>query len=278
MRRPRLPRPIRRASAPLAAIAIAATLAGGCGSSSDPTTSTTQAGGGATSNVSATTGAGTANPAPVQGPYNPPLDPANFTTRIDNRYFPLKPGTTTQANGFAEDGTTPQVDTSTVTNRTKRILGIDCVVVRDEITSQGTPVELTYDWYAQDRAGNVWYFGEDSNDYKSGHWVKNDGSWQAGVNGAQPGILMEAHPTAGDEYRQEFYPGHALDQARVDGSGGTVKVPYRTFNHTLSTTETTALEPGIQERKYYAPGIGEIASRDISGGSHESFQLVSVKG
>jgi hypothetical protein len=256
MRRLRLRPWIRRGTAPLAAVAIAAALAAGCGSSSDPT----------------------ANPAPVHGTYDPPIDPANFTTTVDNRFFPLKPGTTTRATGFAEDGTTPQEDTSVVTNRTKRILGVECVVVRDEITSRGKPVELTFDWYAQDKAGNVWYFGEDSNDYKNGHWVKSSGSWEAGVNGAQPGILMEANPAAGDEYRQEYYPGHALDQAHVDGSGGTVKVPYRTFHDTLSTTETTVLEPGIKERKYYASGIGEIASRDVSGGSHESFQLVSVGG
>src|SRR3954452_16580307 len=190
----------------LAAIAIIAAVLSGCGSSS----------GGSAS-------AKTANPAPIQGTYSPSIDPANFSSTVDNRYFPLTPGSVTRSKGVAEDGKTPQADRSVVTHQTKTILGIDTVVVLDTISSQGQPVERTHDWYAQDTQGNVWYFGQDSFDYKNGHFVKNTGSWQAGVNGAQPGIIMEAGPKPGDAYRQEYYPGHALDQAKVLSSGEVVE-------------------------------------------------------
>jgi hypothetical protein len=243
----------------VAATAIVAAALSGCGSSGGD--SATQQ---------------TTNPAPVHGTYSPTIDPANFSSTVDNRYFPLTPGSVTRAEGVAEDGKTPQVDKSVVTNQTKTILGVDCVVVHDTVSSQGRPVERTDDWYTQDSQGNVWYFGEDSFDYKHGHFVKNSGSWQAGVNGAQPGIIMESDPQPGDAYRQEYYRGHALDQAKVLSSGGAVKVPYKSFPQTLGTIEHTSLEPGIKEKKWYAAGIGEIKSADVSG-SHEQFQLVSVK-
>jgi len=166
--------------------------------------------------------AGGSNPAPVSGHYNPHIDPANFVRKIDNRYLPFKPGTKTVSKGVAEDGKTPQRDVAVVTHRTRKILGVSCRVVRDTITSRGEPVERTFDWYAQDKDGNVWYFGENSNDYRHGHWVKSDGSWEAGVDGAKPGIMMEAHPKRGDSYRQEYYRGHAEDRAKVLGDGGRV--------------------------------------------------------
>jgi hypothetical protein len=243
----------------LAAVAIVAAALAGCGSS-----------GGASATAETT------SPAPVQGSYAPSIDPANFSSTVDNRYFPLTPGSVTRAEGVAEDGKTPQADRSEVTRQTKTILGVDTVVVLDTISSQGQPVERTHDWYAQDKQGNVWYFGEDSFDYKNGHFVKNTGSWQAGVDSAQPGIIMEANPQPGDAYRQEYYPGHALDQAEVLSTTGAVQVPYQSFPSTLGTIEHTSLEPDVKEKKWYAPGIGEIKSADVSG-SHEQFQLVSVK-
>ena len=242
----------------LAAAAIVAAATAGCGSS-DSTSTTADA----------------ASLAPVNGTYSPTIEPANFSTTVDNPYFPLTPGSATRSNGVAENGKTPQVDKSVVTNQTKTILGVDTVVVLDTISSQGQPVERTHDWYAQDKQGNVWYFGEDSFDYKHGRFVKNSGSWHSGVNGAQPGIIMEANPKPGDAYRQEYYPGHALDQAKVLSTDGAVRVPYKSFPHTLGTIEHTALEPDVKEKKWYAPGIGEIKSADISG-SHEQFQLVSA--
>ena len=215
------------------------------------------------------------NPAPVTRNYHPHIDPADFGRKIDNSYLPFKPGTKTVAKGVAEDGKTPQRDVQVVTDRKRKVHGVKCVVVRDTITSRGNPVERTFDWYTQDKHGNVWYFGENSKDYRHGHWVKSDGSWEAGVNGAQPGIMMEAHPKRGDAYRQEYYRGHAEDQARVLGNTGQVTVPAGTYQNTIGTKEKSRLEPGIAERKWYAPGLGEIKSQDVKG-SQEGFRLVKV--
>lgn len=217
-----------------------------------------------------------ATPAAAHRGYNPHIDPADFVRKIDNRYLPFKPGTTYVSKGFAENGKTPQRDVEAVTHRTRRILGVKCTVVRDKITSRGKPVELTFDWYAQDKHGNVWYFGENSKDWAHGHWVRNDGTWKAGVNGAKPGIMMKGHPKRGDSYRQEYYRGHAENRAKVLGGGGRVTVPYRSFDRTLVTKETTRLEPGVVEKKWYAPGIGEIKSQDVKG-SKEGFRLVHVR-
>ena len=214
--------------------------------------------------------------APIHGTYSPSIDPANFVAGVDNRYFPLKPGTRLSYTGVADNGRTRQTDRQLVTHQTKRVLGVDCTVVRDTVSEHGRPVERTYDWYAQDKQGNVWYFGEDSRNYRHGRFVKGSDSWESGVDGAKPGILMEGNPKPGDTYRQEYYPGHAEDQARVLGSGGAVKVPYRSFKQTLATVERSALEPGAREKKYYGAGIGEIKSRVLKGG-REAFQLVSVK-
>jgi hypothetical protein len=238
-----------------------ATIAGGCGSSGKASSASTKS---------------SASPAPTAGDYSPTIDPANFGGPVDNRYFPLEPGTRLRYAGVAENGKTPQTDVALVTRKTKKILGVTCSVVRDTVTSLGRPVERTYDWYAQDNRGNVWYFGEDARGYENGRFVKAGDSWEAGVDGAKPGIIMEAHPKPGDSYRQEYYPGHAEDQARVLGSGGAVKVPYRAFAKTLATVERTGLEPGRRETKYYAAGVGEIKSRERNG-SREAFQLVSVK-
>ncbi len=251
-----------RAGALWACIATLGAIPAGCGSGGDAGTTT----------------AGSMSPsqlAPVSGPYSPAIDPADFAARVDNPYFPLAPGTVTRATGVAENGTTPQVDVASVTHRTKRIAGVRCVVVRDIVSSRGAPIERTFDWYAQDRAGNVWYFGEDSSDYRDGRFVPSGGSFEAGVDGAKPGIIMPAQPAPGDAYRQEYYPGHALDQARVLGYTP-ASVPYGKFSHTLTTVETTALEPGVRERKHYVRGVGEVASADVAG-SKEAFRLVSVR-
>jgi hypothetical protein len=215
------------------------------------------------------------SPAPVTLPYSPKIDPANFVAGVGNRYFPLTPGTTLRYRGVAENGKTPQTDVAAVIHQTKQILGVTCTVVRDTVTSRGKNVERTYDWYAQDKQGNVWYFGEDSRNFKHGRFVKGDDSWEAGVDGAKPGIIMEGTPRRGDTYRQEYYRGHAEDEARVLGGGGKVKVPYRTFKKTLTTVERSRLDPGARERKFYAAGLGEIKSKVVRG-DHEAFSLVSV--
>jgi hypothetical protein len=226
--------------------------------------------------VAGTAAAGTTPPgelAPLHGTYAPKIDPANFVARIDNRYLPYEPGTRFHFEGVR--GTTRQTDDQVVLRRTKRILGVTCTVVRDIVSEHGRAVERTDDWYAQDRQGNVWYMGEDSFERENGRFVKASDSWESGVNGAQPGIIMPADPRPGDAYRQEYYPpGKALDQARVLRRNGTLTVRYGTFKRLLITSEFSPLEPQT-ERKYYAPGVGEIAERVVKG-HHEEFELVSV--
>jgi hypothetical protein len=213
--------------------------------------------------------------APIHGPYAPKIDAANFVRRIDNRYLPYKPGTRIHFTGVR--GKTPQTDDEVVLHRTKTILGITCTVVRDTVSEHGRAVERTDDFYAQDRDGNVWYMGEDSFERnRAGRFVKASDSWRSGVDGGKPGIIMPAHPRRGDAYRQEYYPpGKALDEARVLRLGATRKVPLGTFRHVLVTSEFSPAEPQT-ERKYYAPGVGEIAEHVVKG-HHEAFRLVSVK-
>jgi len=205
----------------------------------------------------------------------PALPPASaFVRTVDNPYFPLRPGTTLRYEGTA-DGERA-TDIVTVTSRTKTILGIKAVVVLDVATLGGKQSEKTNDWYAQDKRGNVWYLGEDSFDRKNGKWVRNDGSWQAGVKGAKAGIIMEGKPRLGDTYRQEYYKGHAEDLGRVLRTGVSVSTPYRSFRGTLETRDWSPLEPGVVERKYYARGIGEVKSFLVKGGA-ERMALVSVQ-
>ena len=247
-------------------LAVLAAVASGCGSS----------GGGSSSSTNA---ASTSAPslAPIHGTYSPRIDPADFVATIDNRYFPLKPGTARHYKGLAENGKTPQTDVEVVTHQTKTILGVRCTVVRDTVSSRGSQIERTLDWYAQDKSGNVWYMGEDARDFQRGRFVKAKDSWEGGVNGAQPGIIMPGSPQQGDEYRQEYYPGHAVDQSRVIGRGGQVNVPAGSYKDTLLTEETApTVDPGVAERKYNVAGVGVVKEQVVSG-NHERLWLVSVK-
>lgn len=251
-------------TAPAFAVAAAmlAVLGAGCGSSSNSSSPTTA---NSTSAPSA---------APVHGSYSPSIDPGDFVSTIDNRYFPLKPGTSFHYKGVAEDGKTPQADDMAVTSQTKTILGVKCTVIRDTVSSRGRLIERTFDWYAQDKAGNVWYMGEDAREVKGGRLVKVDDSWEGGKNGAKPGIIMPGNPQPGDEYRQEYYPRFALDQARVLGSGGSITVPAGTYKSTLLTEETSPIDPA-RERKYYVAGVGDIKEQTVAG-NHELIRLISI--
>jgi len=262
------PRKTPLATISTVAVGLLALLSSACSSSSGPKTSPSSA-----APSSSATPASAPSLAPVHGTYAPTIDPANFVATVDNPYWPLKPGTTFHYEGVR--GTTPQTDDEVVTHQTKVILGVTCTVVRDTVSEHGAPVERTFDWYAQDRQGNVWYMGEDSLELKNGHFVKASDSWESGVNGAQPGIIVPANPQPGDAYRQEYYPpGQALDEARVLSLEGSIKVPYGQFNGVLVTSERSPLEPQT-EQKYYAPGIGEVKEQVVAG-HHEEFQLVSV--
>jgi len=212
--------------------------------------------------------------APTHGSYAPKIDPANFGNVIDNRYLPYRVGMKIHFAGVR--GKVRQTDDQVVLARTKQILGVKCTVVRDTVSEKGRAVERTDDWYAQDKEGNVWYMGEDAFDLKNGHFVKASDSWQGGVKGAKPGIIMPAHPQPGDAYRQEYYPpGKALDEARVLRLGAKLTVPYGTFKNVLVTSEYSPAEPQT-EQKYYARGVGEIAERVVKG-HHEEFKLVGLK-
>lgn len=204
----------------------------------------------------------------------PPLPSADhFVAEVDNPYFPLEPRTTYQFTGFK--GGESRRSRFTITPRTKEIMGVTCLVIEDNAaTAAGIPIERTWDYFAQDDRGNVWYFGEDSLDYVSGRWVRSDGSWRAGVDGATPGIVMEAHPQPGDTYQQEHYAGHAEDQAKVIGFVETVTVPAGTFHNVLVTEDSTPLRPGDVDRKFYAPGVGFIQGKAVH--SDEHSELVNI--
>jgi len=209
----------------------------------------------------------------LHGSYLPAIHPTNFVATIDNSYFPLTPGTAFHYEG--RSGKTPQTDDMVVTHRTRKVLGVTCTVVRDTVSEHGRPIERTFDWYAQDKRGNVWYMGEDSLELKNGHFVRASDSWEGGVNGGKPGIIMPAHPKAGEVYRQEYYPpGGALDQARVLGHAASITVPDGAFERSLVTLEWSPVEPQL-EKKYYVAGIGEVQEHLVQGG-HEHFELVRV--
>jgi hypothetical protein len=250
------------------AIALLATAAigAGCGSSGSSDSS-------GSSSSSTTEAAPPAQPDwVVQGSYAPTIDPADFVTTIDNRYFPLVPGTGFHYKGVA-DGV-EQTDDMVVTDQTKMILGVACTVVDDTVSENGKPVEQTFDYYAQDSQGNVWYLGEDSRELKNGKMVRADDSWESGVDGAQPGIIMPGDPQPGPAYRQEYYPPGALDQAHVLRANAHLEVAYGAFDNVLVTEEWSPGDPQI-EQKSYAAGVGEIEEH-VTAGGHEQFELVSV--
>jgi hypothetical protein len=201
------------------------------------------------------------------------VDPGNFVRHVTNPYFPLRPGTLFVYRG-SEEGQT-QVDRVLVTHRTKEILGVHTTVVRDVVRHKGHLLEKTFDWYAQDKNGTVWYFGENTRSFEDGK-VSTEGSWKAGRDGARPGIIMKADPRPTDAYRQEFYRNHAEDQAWVVKRGGSVRVPLGKLHHKLVTFEWARLEPGIIAKKVYARGFGIALERSMSG-PQETSKLVRVR-
>lgn len=205
----------------------------------------------------------------------PGFDPNNFVAVIDNPYYPLPVGRTLVYSGL-KDGQT-QRDTVTVTNQTKVILGVTATVVSDIADHDGTVLERTSDWFAQDRQGNVWYLGEDTVHYLAHGKADTSGSWEAGVNGAEPGIVMEANPQIPDSYRQEYLVGEAEDTAWIVDRGTTLRVPYGRITNALTTLEATRLEPGAYDQKIYGPGIGIVSELAITG-DPENAKLESVTG
>jgi len=207
--------------------------------------------------------------ASIGSKYDPEIDPADFTSEITNPYFPLVPGTTFVYEGTSEGKA--ELDTVKVTSETRPILGVDCVIVHDVVSQEGVVVEDTFDWYTQDKDGNVWYFGEDTRELDARGRVKTtEGSWEPGQHGAQPGIVMTAHPDVGDSYREEYQKGVAEDRGRIIRVGETRTTPTDSYNDVVVVAERTRLEPKIVEHKEYAPGIGLITENVIKGADEKS--------
>jgi hypothetical protein len=214
---------------------------------------------------------------PVFGPgaaYHPSIRPSDFRPDVSNPYFPLRPGTTYVYAG-TKDGK-QAVDLFAASQETKVIDGVKTRMVNDRLLLNGVLEERTTDYYAQDRCGNVWYFGEDTATLdRLGHVVSRDGSFHAGVNGAQPGVYMQAHPQIGRLFRQEWSPGTAEDQFRTLSENASITVPFGTFHHVLRTQETTALEPAVIDNKVYVKGLGQVEEVALKGPA-EKLVLVDV--
>lgn len=213
---------------------------------------------------------------PANMPYNVIIDPDDFISAdiLGNDFFSLVSGRTVTYEGEEGNGASIRV-VEEFTTDTKTIMGVSCVVVRAREYENAELIEDTYDWYAQDTEGNVWYFGEDSKEIENGVVVSTAGSWEAGVDGALPGIIMLANPIVGLWYRQEYFKGEAEDVAQVIGTNATVTVPYGTFTNCLQIAEWNLLEPGVVEHKFYADGIGMIRAVKVKGGS-DYEDLVSI--
>ena len=255
---------------PAAVVAAAAAAIIGCGSSTGSGTISPSP----TPPLStAASPSGVASPAPgmlAVAPGWPAMSASDFATTIDNPWFPLVQSRTWVSQGV-KDGE-PTVDTYTVTGKTKQIMGVTCSVIGDRLTQRGKVVEATWDWYAQDKQGNVWYLGEDTKDYDaSGNVTSTAGTWQAGVDGAGAGIFMPANPQVGMGGYQEYLAGQALDTYEVVSMNASVKVPYGSFTGCVQTRETTALDPGVVDSKYYVKGIGQVAEESLTGPKETSY-------
>lgn len=198
--------------------------------------------------------------------YTVNINPADFVDVIDNPYFPRIPGTKYVYEGKTQDGL-ERIEIE-ILRETRQVMGITATVMRDTVYLNGELIEDTYDWFAQDKAGNVWYLGEDVKNYENGQLKDTAGSWEAGVDGALPGIIMYADHAAhiGETYRQEYYQGEAEDMAELLSVSESVTVPYGSFDNVVQTKDYTPLEPGLLEHKYYAQGIGVVKTVNLNTG------------
>src|SRR3954469_1125446 len=202
------------------------------------------------------------------------LNPADFSTQVDNPYFPLPVGAEWQIRVTNQEGTV-QHQVITVTDKTRQMAdGVTARVVHDVVSEHGKQVEITEDWYAQDSEGNVWYFGEHTAEILPSGKRDSSGSFEAGRNGADAGITMLAHPTPGQTYREEYYAGHAEDRTKVLALDQQAEVPFGHFRNVILTEDYTPVEPNVLELKMYAPGVGQVLAQTVSGGS-EREELIS---
>lgn len=196
--------------------------------------------------------------------YQPQIKPEDFLSTITNPYLPFVPGTTYIYEGQTEDGT-ERIEVEVLTE-TKVVMGVTATIVRDTVYLNGEIIEDTFDWFAQDKEGNVWYFGEETKEYENGQPINTAGAWEAGVDGALPGIVMPAHPQGGQTYRQEYYLGEAEDMAEILSLNESITIAYGSFANVVQTKDWTPLDPTIVEHKFYAPGIGLILETKVQGG------------
>jgi hypothetical protein len=266
------------------ALAMCLAVAGACGPSTkeEKASAAKDKSPGRSAKSASTTTSGASNRGDLpQGREPVQLDPADFSVSIDNPYWPMSPGTKWVYSETDTKGTNQKVVVE-VTDQTKMIAnGIEARVVRDTVTENGAPVEITDDWYAQDKAGNIWYLGEYVTNYKNGKVVGHGGSFEAGVDGAQPGIAMPANPEPGLSYRQEYYKGEAEDKAAIITVGEEqVQVPLGYFNKDLlMTRDLVPTEPKVQELKFYAPNVGPLLSVHTDGdGSRAELMSYSRNG
>jgi len=214
---------------------------------------------------------------PGDMPYDIEINPNDFLSEEinGNDFFPITPGVTYEYEGIDEDGATIKIEEIHLSD-TKTVMGVTCIIIRAKEYEDGELIEDTYDWYAEDNEGNVWYFGEDSKEMEGGVVVSTSGSWEAGVDGALPGIIMLEDPIVGLWYRQEYYEDEAEDVALVLSLNETVTVPFGSYNHCLQTAEWNLLEPGIVEHKFYAEDIGVVKIIAVKGdsGYEELTQII----
>ncbi len=206
--------------------------------------------------------------------YHPKIDPAEFSPKVDNPLFPLVVGRTLMYSG-TKDGK-KALNVFHTSKATLVVDGVRTRVVEDRLYLDSVLEETTKDYYAQDRCGNVWYFGEDTATLdEQGHVISTDGSFRAGVDGAQPGVFMQSHPQIGRHFRQEWYAGQAEDQYYALDLSTAITVPYGSFKHAVRTAERTALEPDVLDNKWFVPGIGEVEELAVKG-PLEKLVLIDV--
>jgi hypothetical protein len=270
----RSPIPKRLLAATLLGLS-AVLLTGACGADATQERDKSRAGTSATAAGTLEPASGTPGAGLPQGSKPVKLDPADFTLDIDNPYWPMVPGSRWVYSETDTEGTDERVVVE-VTDETEMISnGIEARVVRDTVSEDGVPVEVTDDWFAQDRAGNIWYLGEYVTNYEKGKVIGNGGSFEAGVDGAQPGIAMPANPEPGMSYRQEYYKGEAEDKGAVITVGEEqVGVPFGFFDEgVLMTRDLVPTEPKVQELKFYAPGVGPVLTVHTNGAGGRAVLL-----
>lgn len=206
--------------------------------------------------------------------YNPAVDPTNFVSNVNNKYFTLMPGKKFIYEKRNDEGL-ERIEI-VIRSETKKVMGIATTVVWDKVFLNNELVEDTRDWYAQDKEGNVWYFGEVVDNYENGKLKDHKGSWEAGVDGAKPGIIMLTNPQVGRSYRQEYYKGEAEDMADILAFGKKVAVPYKTFENCLQTRDWSMIDQSANEYKYYCPSVGFVVLEESVKRGQGKVELVNV--